>query len=1129
MVLDETDRASALVGRGAELRALTAALERAAAGCGRLVAVTGEAGIGKTRLLEELVRASGLPASGVLRGRCPEQIGAPSYWPWTRILRAHAAARGVDALRAELGTAAERLAALVPGLAPSNAAPPAPAGEQETRYAMFAAVSSLLRGAAATAPLLVLLEDVHWADEGSLALLEFLAQELEGTRLLLVITYRERERPSRPRALRTTLRTAVRHGQRIALRGLDGDAVAELIERTSGGDAARTLAPRLAELTGGNPFYLVEVLRALEQEGRLDSLAVDTPLGLPDSVRDSIRRHLEPIPPEDRDLLAVAAVAGESFAVDLLAQVLDGDATAVRERLHAAVARGFIVERAGGRFRFAHALLRETIYGDLLPATRVHLHARVGEALEKLHGGDGHGAPLGILARHFLHAGPLGTAAKAVRYATRAAQEAAGVLAHHDALAFYEQALAALGADPGDQALRLSLRLAAADVASRAGLDRRACELFLLAAQDARARGDRGALSHAAAGYYVLRPNIAERDPQTIPLLEEALAACDDGDGTARATLLALLSTVREAPDGGRASEATGAEAVAMARRIGDPGVLATTLLARQLVLTAPGSTDVRLALADEALALAMAGAHGVEHLARAARVHCLLERGDVAEATDEIERMASAASRLRRSDRQAQVLVRRASVALLEGRFDDGARLAAEALGTRRSADDPTALQNFVLQMFLARRDTGYQGGLEGSLRWMVEQHPDRPTWPCVLAVLLADLGRAGEARAIFDGIASGGFARLARQHNHGATLAWMARVCAFLRDVPRARELYPMLLPYAEQNIVLGASSQACLGSAQRYLGLLAATLGEVDAAERHYQAAIALNERMGARPVVACTQHEYARLLQHRDGPGDRARARLLLEQARATSLVCGMTQLLDWIERLGPIPAADTVTPPGAATIAPYAAAIAPSAGSAPAAEANARATLAAILRRDGDVWLVGFAGEVARMKDARGVRLLATLLRHPGQEIHVLDLAGGGPGAADVGAVVDRGDAGPLLDASARAAYKRRLEDLREQLDEAERFNDPLRAERARHEIDFLAGELSRGVGLGGRDRRAASAAERARVNATRTIGGAVKRIAGLNPRLGEHLRATVRTGYLCVYAPDPTSPVRWET
>jgi len=1129
--LDESD----LIGRDAELRTLETALERAAAGRGRLVAVTGEPGVGKTRLVEELVQRSGLPPARVLRGRCPEQAGAPSYWPWTRLLRAYASTRGVDALRAELGAEAAALAPLLPALATGAATTSGAAGEQESRHELFAAVSALLRRASEREPLLVVLEDVHWADEGSLGLLDFVAQELDGTCLLLVITSRDRERAGRPRALTA----AVRHGQRIALRGLDRAAVARLVARSGGGSSSTALVERLTVATGGNPFFLVEVLRALEQEGRLaEPLAAGEAIILPDTVRDSIRRHLEPIPPEDRALLAVAAVVGEDFDVTLVASVLDSDPTSVLERLDAAVERGFVAERVvdgvrvAGRFRFAHALVRETIYADLLPATRVHLHARVGAALEARHHEDGPGTPFGALARHFLHAGPLGTSPKAVRYATRAAEQASAVFAYHDALALYEQALAALGAAPGEPGQRLALRLAAADAARRAGVDRRACELFLLAAQDARARRDASALFAAAVGYYLLRPNLVERDPETVALLEEALAAFGPQDGEQRATLLALLAAVREGDDDGRTGETASAEAIAMARRLGDPGVLATTLLARQLVATGPGSTGERLALAEEALALVAGGAQTSEHLARAARVHGLLEQGEIAAAKDEIERMAHVALRVREPERQWQVLVRRASVALLEGRFDDGARLAAEAIGTRRSAHDPTALHDFVLQMFLARRDTGQPGGLEGSLRFLVAQHPDTPLWSCVLAVFLADLGRAEEVREVFERIAAGGFARLLRYHNHGAMLAWMARVSTFLWDVPRARELYPLLRPYGEQNIVLGARSQACLGSAQRYLGLLAATLGDLERAERHYQAGIAMNERMGARPVVACTQHEYARLLQYRAAPGDRARARLLLEQARATALVCGMTQLLDWIERLGPVPAddaADPAAPPlrdgaGAAATASDAGAEGADAGAGTFAP-----PAVAVLRPDGDVWQVAFAGESARVKDARGVHLLATLLRHPGQEIHVLDLAAGGPGCAEPGAVADRGDAGPLLDGAARSAYRRRLEDLREQLDEAERFNDPVRAERARHEIDFLAGELTRGVGLGGRDRRAASAAERARVNATRTIGGTVKKIARLCPRLGEHLRATVRTGYLCVYAPDPTTPVRWET
>ncbi|MBY0278730.1 hypothetical protein K2Z84_25630, partial [Candidatus Binatia bacterium] len=1002
------------------------------------------------------------------------------------------------------------------------------------RYELFAAVTALLCRAAATEPLLVVLEDVHWADEATLALLEFAAQEIDGSRLLLLLTYRDRERSARPRALAE----AVRHGQRIALRGLDRAAVARLVADFAGGNAAPELAERLADVTGGNPFFLVEVLRALQQEGRLDAPpSARELLLLPDTVRDSIRRHLEPIAEADRELLSIAAVAGDDVEVRLLAQATCTDAATVLERLNAAVERGFVVERGEGRFRFAHALVRETIYGDLLPAARVHLHARVGEALESLHGSQGKqqpsrasddGVPLGALARHFLNAGPLGTGAKAVHYAKRAARHATALFAFHDALAFYEQALAAIGADPAEREERMRLRLDAAGAAIRAGLDQRGCELLLLGARDARARGDRDGLLRAALGYYLLRPNLSERDPETRPLLEEALAAFGGDDSHGRALLLALLSTVRE-DEGSGANDAMGEEAVAMARRLGDPQVLSSALLARHLVVVGPESPRVRLTLADEAVALIERGAAANEHLARGARVHCLLELGGIAEAKSEIERMARAADRLKEPVRQWQVLVRRAAVALLEGRFDDGARIATEALAIRRNAGDPAVLQHFVLQMFLARREPEHRGGLEGSIRWLVEQTPESSTWSCVLAVFLADSSRIDETREVFERIAAGGFARLAREKNAPALLAWMARVATFLWDEPRARELYPLLLPYADRNIVLGASSQACLGSAHRYLGLLAATCGDVAGAERHYRDAIAMNERMAARPVVACTQHEYARLLQYRNAPGDRTKARLLIEQARATSLVCGMSQLIGWIDRLGPVEAEATAPDAisGWSAVHPVPDVADTNAARAPAPPSVAEPAVA-VLRRDGDVWQVGFGSEVARMKDARGVHLLAVLLQHPGQEIHVLDLAAGGPGAGGEAQVADRGDAGPLLDQAARSAYRRCLDDLREQLEEAESFNDPVRAERARHEMEFLAGELSRGVGLGGRDRRAASAAERARVNATRTIGGVVKKIASLSPRLGEHLRGTVRTGYFCVYAPDPTSLVRWQ-
>lgn len=1108
MVADSGLAESSFVGRDRELGALVEAFEQARAGHGRLVAVCGDAGIGKSRLVEELVRHAALPADRVFTGRCFEQAGAPSYWPWVRVLRAYGATRGIDGFRADVGVHVQAFATLLPELLPAGAtSSPGDAGDLEARYRLFEATVNLFR-VAASEPLVIVLEDVQWADDASLGLLELLAQELDGTRLLLLITYRDRESARLPRSLAE----AVRRGERIALRGLDTEAVAAIVARAGKAEPASSLVTRLAEVSGGNPFFLEELLRTLVQEGRLEvSHSATAPLTLPDTIRASIRRHLDVLSDADRELLSVAAVAGYEFDVALLELATERPAAVVLERLEAPIAHGVVVDESAGRFRFAHALLRETLYGDIRTSARVRLHARIGDALERLHGNDDV-APLGTLAHHFLHAALLGTAPKAVEYAARAARQAMAVYAWADAATAYEQALAGLGVGGAERVRRLDLQLDAAEAMRLAGQDARARDLFRQAGHDARAAGDGIALFRAAMGYYQVSTQQAESDPDTARLLEEALDAAGEGDSPARAFLLALLAVTQHMADGGFRHEATSIAAVDMARRLDDWQTLAVTLLLRQFVCLGPDSTTERLALCDEALALGEGRVPDYEHAAGLGRTCCFLERGEVPAAIGEIESTGARADRLRHSYWRWQVGVQRAAIALLEGRFDDAARLATDALAARRDARDPLALQVYVLHMFLARRDTSQQGGLEGSLRWMVERYPDTQMWRCLLAVHLADLNREAETRALFDELARHQFSQLRQDQYYPAMLAWLARVCLFLRDVPRALQLYPLLLPYADRNIVVSVYSQACLGSAHRYLGLLCSAVGQADAASIHFRQAITMNERMGARPVVACSQHEYARLLQYRDRPGDRAQAHPLLEQARATARVCGMTQLLEWIDRLGPIEpdGAPAATPPPVVTMPP----------------ADALPASVAVMRRTGDVWEVGFTGETFHLKDARGMHLLVTLLRQPGQEIHAIELTRGMPDAG--AAVADRGDAGPLLDGAARSAYKERLDHLRDELAEAEEFNDTHRATRAREEIDFIADEIARGVGLGGRDRRAASAAERARVNATRAIGAVVRKIAASSPSLSAHLRATLRMGYVCVYAPDPAKPVRWE-
>jgi len=296
------------------------------------------------------------------------------------------------------------------------------------------------------------------------------------------------------------------------------------------------------------------------------------------------------------------------------------------------------------------------------------------------------------------------------------------------------------------------------------------------------------------------------------------------------------------------------------------------------------------------------------------------------------------------------------------------------------------------------------------------------------------------------------------------------------------------------------------------------LASVTGRWDEAARHFEEALELNREMGAKPWVAHTQHGYARMLLARDGTGDRDHASDLLAGARQTSLELDMRALGDRIETLL---AEEGITPQVGTGVA-----VSPE----PARGSN-------VFRREGEVWSIRFQQDAFRLKDSKGLGYLGQLLRSPGREFLALELMTGELGSVsagddrngrDAGLHRSSGETGPILDPQAKRAYRARLEELQEELREAEGFADAERAARAREEMEFLARELAGAVGLGGRDRRAPSDAERARVNVTKSIKAAQQRIGEHSPALGRHLASTIRTGTFCSYVPDPRVPPAWQ-
>jgi len=425
---------------------------------------------------------------------------------------------------------------------------------------------------------------------------------------------------------------------------------------------------------------------------------------------------------------------------------------------------------------------------------------------------------------------------------------------------------------------------------------------------------------------------------------------------------------------------------------------------------------------------------------------------------------------------------------------------------------------------LFSLRRAQGRLGELEGAVRQFADSLPAMPAWRCALAVLYLDDGRELEARRELEHLAARGFAHFPRDNVWMIAMSALAELCEGLGDGERAAEVEKLLEPFAARNVV---SPEGIFGGpVTRYLALCAAARQDWDAARAYMAKARAAAERMSLGPLLALLDLDEARILARRGGPGDADAARGLLERAHERSGRLGVPVIDDsvaLVERM--VGAADG--------------AVAKPAQPPPASTAPATA----LLRREGDVWRVEYEVRARFVKDAKGLRHLALLLANPGVEFHAVDIVGAAEGTAAAapgarastagdGDVEARragdGDAGALLDAQAKREYRSRLEDLRDEIEEAEEFNDPERAARAREEMAFIARELSSAVGLGGRDRRAASNAERARVNVTRAVKGVIRRITAEDESLGRELETTVHTGYFCRYEPDPRHPVTWQ-
>ena len=491
----------AFVGRDRELAELVAGLEDALGGRVRLLLVAGEPGIGKTWLAEQLAdHAANQRGARVLWVRCWEAGGAPPFWPWTQAIRVLAEDLDDQALTACLRAGAEPLAQLAPDLAErlgTAAPPPAPSRPSEAaRFAMFEAITGCLRQAAAERPLVLVMEDLQAADGASLLLLEFLAKDLRGARLLVVGTYRNLT-ADRVHGIGDAIGQLVREGHLLTLRGLDRREVGELIAALSGAEPSEAMVAAVHEATEGNPLFVRETVRLLATDVTLqDPGRLRVPLS--GSVRTVIGRRLAPLSADALLVLSAAAVVGQGFDLALLGPACPLPMERILGGLSEAVELEVVVEEGGatGRYRFSHSLIREVLYERLPIPVRTDLHRRVGEAIERQYGA-GLGPHVAELAHHFAEVAAAGEAAKALAYARRAGERAMGLHAYEEAANQYRRALQALRFDP-DEAVRCELLLRQGAALARAGRYGESEECCLEAAELARRLGSSEQLAHAA-------------------------------------------------------------------------------------------------------------------------------------------------------------------------------------------------------------------------------------------------------------------------------------------------------------------------------------------------------------------------------------------------------------------------------------------------------------------------------------------------------------------------------------------------------------------------------------------------------------------------------------------------------
>jgi hypothetical protein len=1080
----------------------------------RVILLHGERGIGKTRTAAEVATIAARQGAQAAWGRAGDDAVTPPFHHWEQALRA--VAKCVPRVARRLSAVRTRLAAT------------AGESDQMARLAAGEAVVALLSGASIDAPLLVVLDDLHLADAGTMRVLQYVSRHVGEGRFLVLATCRD-EAIRRQAELAIALGALDQRTRHVTLAPLDRAAVGDYVRHIVGADADAALVDAISVRSGGNAFFL----------DKLGGLLAGSPqavadAGVPAGVREEVLGYrLSGLSADCRWLLHVAAVVGRDCAHEVIEAMLGATGwplgAGARERilaaLNEAIESGLLrpVGSVGGiQFTFVHGLVREALYDGLSLVDRNALHRAAAERLAE------DGAPRDAtaceeLAHHAERSGSRAGLVAAARFAAAAADLYGEAGDDRRAAAFYQRALTALDSSGDLEATRQRvtwlLRLAAAqrrsgERASGRATARRAAECarrIVAADPDTCAALLIDAAVEIDAERAWSRTGVVQDD--VIALLQDAMRLLPEGDSGLRARAIAALAgeLYHSEFDSGTWRSTAAAEAVSMARRLGDDATLAYTLRNRHIAAWFAETLDGRLRTSAELVSRV----RQLPDLRLRAEAHLLrgldlFEAGDMVQLGREVLFCREAAGQAGNPLMRWHADVLAASHAAFEGRLDEAERLAQLAFEVGQLVQPEDAGLFFGVQMYTLRRLTGDFEQLLPLARDFARQFPTIPIWRIGVADLYAQLGRHAEARAEFEYFAATDFAEPPRDWNWLLAMTLLAEVCAFLGDRARAAVLYEQLLPFANQNVT-AVPGLTCIGSTAYQLGLLAAALERPADAVAHFTTAARRNLEMGGLPYAAHVQRAHAALLVQRLEAGA---ADADASQAAALLAACD-----DLYARLG-------IATYGAQTKA-LAARLADSRrrpiATMPAAAAPC------VWRRQRKSWEVRFQGQRAQFRTLRGLGMIAYLIRNAPRAVHVAELeseCGTGDAPAPAAGQSSRALQADglvarralletrMLDARALASFRERLRDIAEQLGEAEANSDLGRLERLREERAQLAKAI--------RDaRRPVPADDRVRKRVLRNIRKtALPIIAAKFPDLAAHLSRCLRTGWHCRYQAD---------